>query len=52
MPKAMKNPLISVKIEKVYDLRGWIEYTSKIATKDLKEGGCYLDMLDVKTLKI
>jgi hypothetical protein len=51
-PRAMKNTAISVQIEKIYDLAGWTEYMTKHGTKTSDPGSSYLDMLDLKTLKL
>jgi hypothetical protein len=51
-PKAMKNAAVSLRIEKIYDLEGWTLYLTKKGTKITDSGSCYLDMLDVRTLKL
>jgi hypothetical protein len=51
-PMAMKNVAVSLQIEKIYDLDGWTRYLTKHGTKVSGPGSSYLDMLDVKTLKL
>ena len=51
-PKAMKNAAVSIHMEKIYNLDGWIRYLTKHGTKVSGPGSSYLDMLDVKTLKL
>ena len=49
---AMKNPDIAARIERVYDLEGWVSYQCKFHTKDRSEGASLLEMVDITTLRI
>jgi RNase P protein component len=49
---AMKNEDVASRIERVYDLEGWIAYQFKPISKETGNGVSYYDMLDIPTLRI
>ena len=52
MAKSMKNGEVCFQMERLYDLRGWVDYMTKEYSKERGCGVGYIDSLDVKTLRL